>query len=321
MNDTLEKLKKMEKQIRVLSSNEYILTSFKNKRLWKYFILLMCKNWNNVSCFNQEFNQLLNSHYNSYRINLPIFQEWKQYYNCLLDELSKLLNQFPMEQDVFNLSFLISTYMIPLGYLSATNSFKRVFTDEMKSDFNFADYYSLDGSHIVRGKGCCRHVNGIIHDLLNKRGIESYKIAGVFFKNESSYSLHKLSQEHPNHLWIAYVVDQQLFYMDPFNLEYSLAPFSEYYISERKQLYIPDLTISGQLYKPFSKVYSSVSVMPCEEVWQRKYKLQNMMEKREIYQMIIDWKNDCKDLLTNIAFLANTESERTIEKEHQKKIC
>ncbi len=320
MNDNIENLKKMEKQTRVLSMNEYTLANFKNKRLWRDTILLTCKNWNNISCCNQEFNQLLNSYYNSYRINLPIFQEWKQYYNCLLEELSKLLNEFPMEQDAFNLSFLISNYMIPLGYLSATNSFKRVFIDE-KSDFVFADYYSLDGSHIVRGKGCCRHINGFIHDLLNKMGIESYKIAGTFFPNESSYSLHKLYQEPPNHLWIAYVTDQQLFYMDPFNLEYSLAPFSQYYTSERKQLYIPDLAKSGQLYKPFSKVYSSVSVMSCEKVIQRKYELKNMMEKREIYQMIRDWKNHCTDLLTNLAFLVNTESERTIEKEHQKKFC
>lgn len=93
--------------------------------------------------------------------------EIRNLYNEFLEEYIKLNKDFDFNNPI-EISAMYS-FLLNRGYLSKNKKYE--FTSNGVVDVN-----SVDGVNILCGKGVCRHISGMLTDILNKDGIDASRL-------------------------------------------------------------------------------------------------------------------------------------------------
>lgn len=113
----------------------------------------------------------------------------KKIYDQVLENYVKLNKQFELQNPVE--LFTMFCYMYSNGYLSKERVFKY---DAGK----LYDIYSLYGTNVINGKGCCRHITSMFTDVLKLYEMESYVLpVNTIFNIEDMKIVEEI-----NHLFI-----------------------------------------------------------------------------------------------------------------------
>lgn len=115
----------------------------------------------------------------------------KELYNCFLNNYNKLNKIFDLNNPVE--IYTMFNYLLNNGYLSRNKEFQ-------KSDSQSRDVRGLLGAEVVTGQAVCRHISGMLTDILNVKGIESSQLGvylkticfGVNFLKEPKYTVDEL---------------------------------------------------------------------------------------------------------------------------------
>lgn len=109
--------------------------------------------------------------------NTKDIKQIKQLYNEFLNNYNNLNKIFDLNNPVE--IYTMFNYLLSKGYLSKDKVFD--FSDEQTRNLK-----NLLGVEVITGKGVCRHVSGMLTDILNASGIKSESI-GVYAKE---YNMH-----------------------------------------------------------------------------------------------------------------------------------
>lgn len=93
----------------------------------------------------------------------------RKIYEQVLLNYIKLNEQFELKHPIEMFTLYNAVYR--KGYLSLEHKFEY-------STQNVYDLKSIYGANVINGSGCCRHINMMFHDILEKSGIESINICG-----------------------------------------------------------------------------------------------------------------------------------------------
>lgn len=93
----------------------------------------------------------------------------RKIYEQVLENYIKLNKKFELKHPIELLTLYSSVY--GEGYLSLNHKFQY-------DTKNVYDLKSIYGANVINGAGCCRHVNTMFHDILEKSGIENIILAG-----------------------------------------------------------------------------------------------------------------------------------------------
>lgn len=99
----------------------------------------------------------------------------RELYNYFLNNYNKLNKIFDLSNPVE--IHTMFNYLLYKGYLSKDKEFQ--FSGKQARDLN-----GLSGVNVIAGKAVCRHISGMLTDILNEYGIESSQL-GVYSKNYS----------------------------------------------------------------------------------------------------------------------------------------
>lgn len=99
----------------------------------------------------------------------------RELYNYFLNNYNKLNKIFDLNNPVE--IYTMFNYLLYKGYLSKNKEFQ--FSGKQARDLK-----GLSGAEVITGKAVCRHISGMLTDILNGYGIESSQL-GVYSKNYS----------------------------------------------------------------------------------------------------------------------------------------
>lgn len=99
----------------------------------------------------------------------------RELYNYFLNNYNRLNKIFDLNNPVE--IYTMFNYLLYKGYLSKNKEFQ--FSGKQARDLKV-----LRGAEVITGKAVCRHISGMLTDILNRYGIESSQL-GVYSKNYS----------------------------------------------------------------------------------------------------------------------------------------
>lgn len=99
----------------------------------------------------------------------------RELYNYFVNNYNKLNKIFDLNNPVE--IYTMFNYLLYKGYLSKNKEFQ--FSGKQARDLK-----GLSGTEVITGKAVCRHISGMLTDILNGYGIESSQL-GVYSKNYS----------------------------------------------------------------------------------------------------------------------------------------
>ena len=119
--------------------------------------------------------------YDFYYKNSKEYIEAQQYYNLVLEEVFKLFKELNCDNEMK--LFAGYSYLLKQGYLSQNHEF---YYSRLKDDSE-----ELLGVNVMLGKGCCRHINTMLRDLLRVSGYSSCNME-IMLNNEKLLCLNNM---------------------------------------------------------------------------------------------------------------------------------
>lgn len=261
----------------------------------------------------------LDNDYNKYRKCLPIYKIIYLLYNQLLDDLVLEVMNSSIEKDPLTLLILLGNYLIPFGFLSYTSSFHCTDSEKLFKNNNYEYDYSsyIEGSYVLSGYGCCRHVASFASDFLTQMGIPNDIITCITAKEEQIIN-NMIEHTFPNHAIIGCKINSKYYLVDIFNQVYPLEIKGEYIETNLQCKIVLDYT-NTNLFQPTLHWDPNLEYATfCkEEVKEKDFKVAIALRQEET-ERFNKFKQEHFDLYQKLAYLVPLELERTMEKENQK---
>ena len=262
--------------------------------------------------------------YNTYYESQELYKEIEKLYNEILNDLVAKLNTFPINKDPLTISLLLN-YLINHGILSYTKKYHRIRSSKewkniRKCDVDYLkEKHELEGLYIIAGYGCCRHLNSIIADVLEKMDIKSDKICCLMNTEENINKNIEKYNFKCNHVIIGYIDNNQYHMIDPYNDYYCIYPDENFYSCEKeKTKYIPILTYSMLQSKSVNHTDLQYVYPNINEINEKRKKVIAFFKDQNIIRELVQFKNEHMTSYMRIAYLMPIVLEAHNTNEYQK---